>query len=213
MEGHTTNDGQRNIDININHRVPKMEGQMTIARSESMTAIQEHLKNVVIPVLYDDATQGLDQKGTCTLIDVGHDIYLLSAQHVFEGVHHERLKIPANVYGPKLIELWPFDLISSTNADDDIILLKMNTSASEVARCGWQIVEKDRCRPPSQDALFAISGYPSCLLNRSGGLLGGALVTSYVERMAEIPHGATEPVNKNIDLFLSTRMRAQTLSV
>jgi hypothetical protein len=104
MEGHTTNDGQRNIDININHRVPKMEGQMTIARSESMTAIQEHLKNVVIPVLYDDATQGLDQKGTCTLIDVGHDIYLLSAQHVFEGVHHERLKIPANVYGPNLIE-------------------------------------------------------------------------------------------------------------
>jgi len=97
--------------------------------------------------------------------------------------------------------LWPFDVISSTNADDDIILLKTNTLASEVARRGWQIVEKDRCRPPNQDALFAISGYPSCLLNRSGELLGGTLVISYVERMAEIPHGATEPVNPDIDLF------------
>lgn len=174
---------------------------MTIGRSEFMTAVQEHLKTVVIPVLYDDTMQGLDQKGTCTLIDVDHDIYLLSAQHVFKDLHAARIKIPTNVYGPNLIELWPFEIIPSGDSDDDIILLKLNSSASETARRGWQVVAKDQCRPPSQDALFAISGYPSDLLEKRGELLGGTLVTSYVERMAEIPQDARQPVNPKIDLF------------
>jgi hypothetical protein len=179
----------------------KMVSPMTTIRAELMTAVQEYLKNVVVPVLYDDPAQGLDQKGTCTLIGVDQDIYLLSAQHVFKDLHAQRLKIPANVHGPDLIELWPFEIIESGNSDDDIILLKLNALASDMARSGWQIVDRDQCRPPNQDALFVIGGYPSALLKQSGELLGGTLVISYVERIGGVPHGAKEPVSQDIDLF------------
>lgn len=172
-------------------------------REAFMTAIQEYLKTRVVPVLYDDPDQGLVPIGTSTLLNTGSELFLLSAQHVFEKVQAERLKIPDNFHGPSVIGIWPFDSYDATHDDDDIILLRLKDSAAECARAGWDVVNVERCRAPQRHETFIIGGYPDSLIKHNGGLVGGALVVNYLDRLAKIPCDATKPVDPDCDIFLA----------
>lgn len=177
-----------------------VQGERQMGRSNSMEAVQLYLKDVVVPVLYEHDREGLDQRGTCTLLERGSNVYLLSAKHVFDGLEAQKLRIPTNPTGPNLITLWPFDIITS-NDTDDIILLKLNFDVAARAREGWQIVTSEKCRGPKPGALFVISGFPTQLNRRKGGLLGGSLVSTYALLLKDIPQEAQEPVHPEHDLF------------
>lgn len=148
------------------------ENQMA-QREAFMTAIQEYLKTRIVPVLYDHPDRGLTPIGTSTLLNTGNELFLLSAQHVFEDKQAERLRIPDNIQGPGVIDIWPFDV--AANDDDDIIICRLNDTTAERARAGWDVVNVERCRAPQSDETFIVGGYPDCLIKHRGPLVGGAL--------------------------------------
>ena len=127
---------------------------MNEQRASIMSAVENHLKHVIVPILYDYGERGIDQLGCSALIEKNAKLYLLSALHTFEDLDLTRFLIPADCNGGRdgydLISLWPFDI--HDDECNDLVALELDPGvAIGRARAGAPS-RRQNARPPPNSA-------------------------------------------------------------
>lgn len=165
-----------------------------------MSAVEQFAAKVTIPVLYDHP-KALDQIGTGTLFEIDHRIFLVTAAHLFKDADPSNFSIP-NPLTTKLTTLGPYNIFRAKEENVDIAVLELlQESVIAHAKAGWCVLTLNNTGHASQDGLFALSGYPGERAKREGERIGGSLLTTYSNRILEIPEGARPPVHPRLDLF------------
>lgn len=184
---------------------------MSISRRRIMETTETFLARYVIPLIRDTPHEPLKQIGSAVAIKSPKGTLLVSAAHVFENEDLDYLKIPERFTGPGLISIKYGDQPRAFTCRD-AIAFQLTHSVAAAVRRGWSIVEWDFCRAPSDDALFAISGYPSERIVPRGEALGGSLMSMYTERTStpEILRGAYDP---KFDLILEYAREAEDINL
>ena len=178
---------------------------------EMMKAIERFTATVTVPILHEPKAEFVDQVGTGTLFDVDGRLLLITAKHIFEQIDPKDLVIPsANV--TDLHGIGEFALHQADEEAIDIAIVELlHPPSIQRARNGWRILSLTDTGSPSREGRFVLSGYPSERGVRSGGLLGGSLLTVHTERLSKTPVHATLPVHDDLDLFFRYDREMETV--
>jgi hypothetical protein len=141
--------------------------------------------------------------GTCTMIEAGKKLFLVTASHVLDENHDlTKMAIPT---GPLKGALWTLGSCTRMVPTDDTLdvgLLEIQTEAVQgLLRAGWRPISFDLIDIPSSTGRFVLCGYPEERTIKTVEQLQGALLTVYSDRIA-VPANAEQPVRPDLDLFL-----------
>ena len=176
-------------------------------------ALEQFVAAMTVPVLYD-ASNGVDQIGTGTLLTLADRYFLITARHLFQGRDPGRFSIPKGRFNANLHSLGLFNLYQAKEPEFDIAILELleEFTISYVQK-RWQVLQLEnigRASPAAGE--FVLCGYPSQRAWRKDDAIGGSLITVFTQRMPDIPPEATPPVHPALDLFFFYPAKAPTLA-
>lgn len=170
-----------------------------------MLAIEQHLLNIAVPILYDDPIH-LDQLGTGTFFEHEGLHFLVTARHIIEGKQRDLVVVPSSPKGPRVISLGTsefVDAVDEPGADIDLMVIVLRDPAVVAdLKAAWSFLAVSRTATPPDEGDFVLCGYPSERIKVRGQDLGGTLLTCYTERRP-VPMNAKAPVHPDFDLFFS----------
>jgi hypothetical protein len=135
------------------------------------------------------------------LFEINERLFLISAAHIFDHVDPSHFAIP-NPSTTQSHTLGPFNLYRPDDANIDIAIVELlGRDTIAHSRESWHVLTLANIHPASSDGIFVLSGYPGERAKRRGEGIGGSLLTTYSQRLAEIPEDATPPIDPQIDLF------------
>lgn len=163
-------------------------------------AVERFTAMVTIPILCDVNEETVDQKGTGTLFEHEGRLFLVTASHIFDEMDPKDLVIPST-QTTELHGIGPYDLVRADKPELDIAVVEIKSEQTAArARSGWHILNVTNTAVASPQGVFALAGYPSERAKRTGGLLGGSLLTFYTERV-DAPEDTSDPAVDDLDLF------------
>jgi hypothetical protein len=188
---------------------PYMGKQLPMT-AEMLDALNLFLVKVTIPILCD-GKNGANQIGTGTFIEVLGQLYLVTAQHIFEGEEMADVAIPNPSTG-KILTLGSFEYLRHNSIDFDVaVLLLKDTEVIKIVRENWRILSLDNVKHPSDAGVFILCGYPSALARKVENQIGAKLLSVFSERI-ERPISAEEPIHDELDLFFYHDQNALSLN-
>jgi hypothetical protein len=184
--------------------------------TEEKLGIEQFLKKVVFPILYDWEEKGIDQIGTGTLFAIDARYFIITARHLFKDGDYDydpkHLAYADNPLGPKVFTLGNTCLMLPTVEAVDVALIEiLEAETISRLRAGWQFLSPNNIEAPSYVGQFLLSGYPKVGLRKRGDLLGGTLVSIYTERFRSVPPRIV-PAATAVDMFFHYDDEATLLS-
>lgn len=169
-----------------------------------LKTLELYMLSATIPLVSVQTIDGIPGLlGTCTMIEVGKRVFLVTASHVLdENFDLTKMAIPT---GPLRGELWTLGSCTRMVPTDDTLdvgLLEIQTEEVQgLLRAGWRPISFDLIDMPSSSGRFVLCGYPEERTIRTVEQLQGALLTVHSDRI-DVPENAEQPVRPDLDLFL-----------
>lgn len=181
---------------------------MSELQNVAIESYKRFLASVAVPILYDDPSNKLDHLGTGTLFELDDMHFLVTARHVLEGKELPRLLLPEQP-GGKPITLGDFEVVTPQDPpcmDLDLTILRLkHPEAIKTLTAGWRFLRRTNVAAPTHNGHFLLCGYPRVFVvpDDNGRKLSMKLVNLVTKRISATPHDAKQPVQENLDIFLS----------
>ncbi len=173
---------------------------------EVTTSIKSFMRSVTVPAIEALGGDAIDQVVTGTLFRIAGKLFFVTARHIFDNMRPEDLCIPHSPDGDREPRTLGRITVTKPEIEDiDLAIVEIHCPET-IARIepGWRVLPLDSMRLASQQGSFVLSGYPSELGNRPNpSLVKSALFMVETDRLNEIPTGADQPVNADLDLFFA----------
>lgn len=174
-------------------------------------AVDDFIRQVTVPILLDiGPTPAL--QGTGTLLSVHDKVFLITARHVLDGIDPLIFAFPANAQRGHIHTLGSRQILKPTDFRIDVAAMELqDPEVLELVRSNWRTLTLANVAAPSQttaDQAVLVAGFPAALTKPQGGWLGGALVSTYTQRIPLVPDEMSDsfvygsyPHNPDFDLY------------
>ena len=166
-------------------------------------AIKHLGARVTIPLAYAKGVEFPWPIGSGTLVHNCDRLFILTAAHVFDGCNINRFWVPTDRLGGRPTPSGNAGLHRHRDPElfDIAVIEVLDPSVREVLRQNWGSISRDQIQCPTPDGTFILFGYPSEKLHQVDKTLMCSLITACTERLIDPPENATDPVDRDIDLF------------
>lgn len=178
-----------------------------------VVAVERRILECAVPLFSTQTKDGeIALLGTSTLMEVGEQLLLVTAKHLFENLDLRTLAFPGT---PLTSDVWTLGGVHRLEPLEeyfDVSILSIESAeTAKVLRAGWRPVSLDSVASPSDSAVFVLSGFPGDLTAPTPEYLTGKMLSIYTDRLPSVPQNATAPVYSDVDLFFLCDDSAETL--